>query len=140
MANSEEEFHSLHLKIYDENDKELDITKIVSSTPFNKKINVKLTRPIFPGDKGRSIKLMYDSPLTKNTFENFFLNDTGNFELNFSHYSNLDYTPSLFYFDNRQGAKNLIEPSSKITKGVFTNHKWEKTEEIHIGDSLRLNW
>jgi hypothetical protein len=139
-ANSEEEFHSLHLKICDEKEKELSISKILSPTPLFKKIIVKLDPPIFPGDKGKYIKLTYESKLSKNSFENFFLEDAQNFELNLSHYSNLKFNPSLFHFDIKHVSKNLIDSSSKITKGVFVNHKWEKTNGIHDKDLIHLDW
>lgn len=140
VSNSEEEFHSLHLKIFDESNKKLEVSKILASTPLMKKIIIKLTNPIFPGENNRSIKLVYESILSRNVFENFFLMDTNNFELTFSHFSNLNYTPTLFYFNNNEGTKNLINLSSKITKGVFTNHKWEHDKGINIKDIIHLEW
>lgn len=140
VANSEQEFHSLHLKAHDEKERELVVSKILSPTPFFKKIVIKLNKPIFPGDKGKIIKLTYDAKLSKNNFENFFLTGTNNFELNFNHYSNVEFNPSLFYFDNKNGTKNLIIQSSKTTRGVFTSYKWEKTQNIHVRDLICLDW
>jgi len=83
VTNSEEEFQSLNIKIYDEQNKELEISKILDSTPYSKKIVVKLAKPVFNGDHGRMLKMVYDANLSKNNFENFFLIDTSDFELNF---------------------------------------------------------
>jgi hypothetical protein len=140
VTNSEEEFQDLRLKVFDENNEELKISKILASTPFSKKIIIKLNKPVFNGDFGRFLKIIYDAKMATNTFENFFLIDTSIFELNFSHYSNLNFNPKLFYIDNENGSKNVIPQISKITKGMFTNFKWEKTQGINIRDMIRLEW
>ncbi|MEJ2261740.1 MAG: hypothetical protein P8X83_08875, partial [Nitrosopumilaceae archaeon] len=72
-------------------------------------------------------------------FENFFLMDTDNFELNFSHYSNLSLNPQLFYIDNQNMNKHLLDKIT-LTKGVFTNHKWEKYDKANLKDLIRLEW
>jgi hypothetical protein len=139
VSNSEV-FQNLNLKAFDENNKDLVISKILASTPFSKKIIIKLDKPIFNGDEGRMIKVVYDSKLSNNNFENFFLIDTSNFELNFSYYSNANFSPQLYYMDNRNGNKNLIKNESKTIKGMFTNILWEKTEGINLKDMIRLEW
>ncbi|MFQ5440931.1 MAG: adenylate/guanylate cyclase domain-containing protein [Nitrosopumilaceae archaeon] len=140
VTNSEEEFQTLDLKGFDENNKELEISKILAATPFSKKIVLKLHKPVFSGDSGRMVKLVYEAKLSKNNFENFFLIDTSNFELNFSHYSNVNFNPMLYYIDNKNGSKTMIEQSSKTTKGLSTNIKWEKTQGINYKDMIRLEW
>ncbi|MDH3385942.1 MAG: hypothetical protein OEL77_08015 [Nitrosopumilus sp.] len=140
VSNSEEEFETLDLKAFDENENELQISKILEATPYSKKIVLKLNKPVFEGDSGRMVKMVYDSKLSINNFENFFQIDTINFELNFSHYSNVNYNPKLFYFDNEQGGKHILQPHSKTIQGVFTNIKWEKDQGINIKDFIRLEW
>ena len=140
VINSEEEFQEINLKVYDEHSAELGIIKILDSTPYSKKIVVKLTNPIFNGDSGRFLKIIYDTKLLKNNFENFFLMDTSSFELNFSHFANITPTVKLYYFNNKQGSKNLIKHTSKTTKGMFTNNKWEKTQGINVKDLIRVEW
>ena len=66
--------------------------------------------------------------------------ETSNFELNFSHFANVDLNPKLYYIDHEQGSKNLISRDSKTTKGLFTNNKWVKTHGIKIKDMIRLDW
>jgi hypothetical protein len=140
VTNYEEEIQDLHLKVFDENNKELVISKILASTPYSKKIVVKLTKPVFNGDSGRMVKMVYEAKIIENNFENFFLIDTANFELNLSHFSNVNLTPKLYYIDNKNGSKDLMSQLSKTTKGMFTNIKWEKTKGINIKDMVRLQW
>jgi hypothetical protein len=140
VTNSEEEFQSFNLKIFDEKNNELDISKIISPTPFSKQIIIKLAKPIFKGDSERTIKIVYNAKISKNNFENIFLINSLNFELNFSYFANIDLNPKLYHIDNEKGSKNIIEQFSKSTKGMFTQNKWEKTQGINIKDMIRLEW
>jgi hypothetical protein len=140
VTNSEEDFQNLNLKAFDERKNELEISKILASTPYSKKIVVKLAKPVFSGDSGRMVKIIYDSKLIKNNFENFFLIDTSDFEINFSHFSNVNLAPTLYYIDNENGSKNIIHQLSKTTKGMFTTTKWEKSQGINVKDMIRLEW
>ena len=140
VSNSEEEFDASNLRAFDEDDNELEISKILDLTALSKKIIIKLAKPVFKGDSGRMLKMVYDSKLTKNSFENFFLINTSNFELNFSHYSNVELVPKLYYIDNENGTKSVINQLSKTTPGVFTHYKWEKNQGINLKDMIRLEW
>ncbi|MDH3611270.1 MAG: hypothetical protein OEM79_05855 [Nitrosopumilus sp.] len=140
VSNSEEEFNASNLRAFDENNKELEISKILGLTPLSKKIIIKLASPVFKDDSGRILKMVYDSKLSRNNFENFFLIDTSNFELNFSHFSNVELSPKLYYIDNENGTKNVINQLPKTTQGIFTNIKWEKKQGINMKDMIRLEW
>ena len=140
VTNSEEEFSLVNLKIFDEKNKELAISQILYSTPYSKKVIVKLEKPVFHGDTGRILKMVYDAKLSKNNFENFFLIDTSNFELNFIHFSDLDIAPKLYYIDNELGTKNMIPQLTKTINGISTKIQWEKTQGINVKDMIRLEW
>ena len=140
ISNSEKEFDASTLRAFDENDKELEISKILGLTTLSKKIIIKLDNPVFKGNSGKVLKMVYDSKLTKNNFENFFLIDTSNFELNFSFFSNVEFNPKLYYVDNENGIKNVINQLSKTTQGISTTIKWEKKQGINIKDMIRLEW
>jgi len=140
ITNSTEEFNELNLKAYDENDKELEISKILASTPYSKKIVVKLLNPVFSGETKRSLKIVYDLKMTKNNFENVFTTDTLVFELNFKHYANINYSPTLYFMNSEHGTKEMIPISSKIRKGMFSEIMWEKSQGIKIKDGIRLEW
>ena len=140
ITNSVGEFKELSLKAYDENNNELGISKILASTPYSKKIIIKLSTPIFNGDSGRILKIVYDAKITKNNFENIFTTDTSSFELNFKHYANVEFSPVLYYMDSEQGSKDTIEISSKRRKGMFNEITWEKSEGLKIKDGVRLEW
>ncbi len=139
VTNSENEFKQLNLKAFDENNNELEISKIIASSPISKKITTKLANPVFNGDSGKMVKISYEAILDKNQFENFFLVDTERFEFNFSHFSNLSLDPQLYYLGNENGDKHVLDKST-LTKGIFTNHTWEKSEGINLKDLIRLEW
>ena len=137
---SKEELKEMNLKIYDENNKELEISKILASTAYSKKIIIKLPKPVFNGDSGRKLKIVYDAKLTKNYFENIFTTDTQVFELNFKHYANLKFTPKLYYISSEYGSREDVEIASKRTKGMFSETMWTKSQGIKIKDGIRLMW
>ena len=140
VTNSEEELKSINLKIFDENNDALEISKILFPTPYSKNIVIKLTKPIFNGDLGKMLKITYNTKLSNNNFENFFLIDTVNFELNFSHFANVNLTPKLYYINNKHGTKNIITQLYKTTKGMFVHNQWKKTQGINVKDLIRLEW
>ena len=140
ITNSKEEFQELSLKALDENDHELEISKILASTPYSKKIILKLSKPIFQGDLRRYVKISYDSKLTKNTFEHIFLTESSLFELNFKHFANLNYSPLLYFIDTEQGSKNILEKSSVTIKGMFKVISWNLSSGITLRDAIRLEW
>ena len=140
FTNSEEEFKTLNLKIFDENNNELEISKILEVTPLSKKIVIKLKKPVFSGNSGRLLRIVYDAKISKNIFKNFFLSETSNVVLNFNHFANVNLTPKLYYIDNEHGSKNLVEQLSKTTKGMFTKNTWEKTDGINVKDIISLEW
>ena len=139
-ANSDEEFKQLQIKVFDEKNRELEVSKIVSQSPLSKLIMIKFSTPIFSHDSEKLIKIIYHSKLSKNIFETFFLTDTESFEINFSHFSNVTISPTLYYLDNLNGIKSLLDPEIPAIKGIFTTHKWEKTGEINLKDLIRLQW
>ncbi|KAF6247388.1 hypothetical protein C6990_02670 [Nitrosopumilus sp. b3] len=140
ITNSKVEINELNFKIYDENKKELKISKILSVTPYSKKIIIKLSKPVFKGEDGRSVKIMYDEKLAKNNFENIFTTDTQLFEFNFKHYANMEFNPVLYFLNSENGSKEILEISSNSRKGIFKEIMWEKDHGINIKDGIRLEW
>jgi hypothetical protein len=137
---SKEELTEMNLKVYDEDNKELEISRILAPTAYSKKIIIKLSKPVFNGDSERTLKIVYDAKLTKNYFENIFTTDTQVFELNFKHYANLKFTPKLYYIDSEQGSREDVEIYSERTKGMFSETMWNKSQGIKIKDGIRLMW
>jgi hypothetical protein len=133
-------FDESSLRAYDENDDQLGISKILASTPYSKKIIIKLPTPIFKGDSGKILKIVYDGKIPKNNFENIFSTNTLKFELNFKHYANMEFLPELYYFDSEEESKDIIKISSKNRKGMFNEITWEKSEGLKIKDRIRLEW
>ncbi|MGI0003964.1 MAG: adenylate/guanylate cyclase domain-containing protein [Candidatus Nitrosotenuis sp.] len=136
-TNKENEF--LDLGIFDGNEK-LKMSKISSLSPFSKEVMVKLTRPIFNGESGRRIKVYYEVQESGH-FENLFLNDASNFELNFVIPSNASkIAPRLYYINFKNHSKETIEESKRVTKGMSTTIQWQKSDGINSKDMIRLEW
>lgn len=139
-TNMEKEFRDLNLKIFDGNE-ELKIYKVSSLSPFSKEAVMKLSRPIFNGESGRMIKAYYEIQESSSYFENFFLNDTSNFELNFIVPSGTSkITPKLYYIDSKNDSKKIIEESKRNTQGMSTIIQWQKSDGINSKDVIRLEW
>jgi len=137
---SNEELREMNLKVHDEDNKELEISKILSPTAYSKKFIIKLSKPVFNGDYGRTLKIVYDAKLAKNYFENIFTTDTQVFELNFKHYANIKFAPKLYYIDSENGNREDVEIDSERTKGMFSETMWKKSRGIKIKDGIRLVW
>jgi len=137
---SNEELREMNLKVHDEDNKELEISKILSPTAYSKKFIIKLSKPVFNGDYGRTLKIVYDAKLAKNYFENIFTTDTQVFKLNFKHFANIKFAPKLYYIDSENGNREDVEIDSERTKGMFSETMWEKSQGIKIKDGIRLVW
>ena len=140
ITNTEQEFENLNVKAFDEDEK-LKLSKILSHSPFSKEIIIKLRNPIFSGDSGRIIKILYNVKEQNKYFENLFLTDTKDFQLNFIiPYNSLDKEPKLYHIDSENNIKMQIKEPSKFSKGMSTRIQWQKNDGINIKDIIRLEW
>ena len=140
ITNTEQEFENLNVKAFDE-DEELTLSKILSHSPFTKEMIIKLRNPIFSGDSGRIIKILYSVKEQSKYFENLFLTDTKDFQLNFIiPYNSLEKEPKLYHIDSENNIKKQIKEPSKLSKGMSTSFQWQKSDGINIKDIIRLEW
>ena len=140
ITNTEQEFENLNVKAFDE-DEELKLSKILSHSPFSKEIIIKLTNPIFNGDSVRIIKILYNVQEQSKYFENLFLTNAEDFQLNFIiPYNSLDQEPKLYHIDSENNIKMQIKEPSKFSKGMSTRIQWQKNDGINIKDIIRLEW
>lgn len=140
MTNAEKEVQDLNVNLLDGNDEELKISKVLSLSPFSKEIIVKLRHPIFRGEGGKMIKVHYEVEESRRYFENLFLFNTGNFELNFIFPYNSPIAPKLYHIDFENKSKLIIEESKKTSKGLTSSIQWQKSNGVNSRDMIRLEW
>jgi len=140
MTNTEKEVQDLNINLFDENDEELRISKVFLPSPFSKEIIVKLKRPVFNGDIGKMIKVHYEVEESRKYFENLFLENIKNFELNFILPYNSPITPKLYHIDFENKSKIIIDESKKNSKELIGLIQWKKSDGINSRDMIRLEW
>jgi hypothetical protein len=140
MTHTKLDVKDLNIRAFDENDKELEITKISSTSDFSKKITIKLNRPVFRGSEGRIVKVIYDKRELSNFFQHRFLIDTDNFELNFITPFNFPNKQPKFFFIDKHNNKTLVSESKKIVMGRTYVTTWHKNDKISHNDIIRLEY
>jgi len=115
MTHTKLDVKDLHIRAFDENNEELEITKISTPSEFSKNITIKLNRPVFRGSEGRIVKVIYDKNEPSNFFEHRFLIDTDNFELNFITPFDFPNNQPKFFFIDKNNNKTLVNESKKIS-------------------------
>ena len=140
MTNTESEVSDLHIRALDEDDNELEITKIASTSPFSKTLTVKLKRPVFRGGEGRQVRIYYEKSEVAKHFEHQFFTDTKKFELNFIlPYNFPQRNPKLFLIDE-ENHKKLIYQSDRKSKGLSRIIQWKHDKQINLNERIRLEW
>jgi len=140
MTHTKLDVEELNIGAFDENDEELEITKISSPSDFSKNLTIKLNRPVFRGTQGRLVKVIYEKNEPSNFFQHRFLIDTDYFELNFIvPYNFPNNQPSLFFIDNNNN-KSLISESKKDSGGALSVTTWKINDKVNLNDIIRLQY
>lgn len=139
MTHTKTDVQDLSIMVFDENNKELEITKILS-TEFSKKITIKLNRPVFRGSDQRLVKVTYVKNEQSNFFQHQFLTKTDNFELNFITRHNFPNKQPNFFFIDKNNNKTLVRESKKISKGMSYVTTWKINDKIYLNDIIRLEY
>ena len=140
MTHTKLDVKDLNIRAFDENDDELEITKISSASEFSKKATVKFNRPVFRGSEGRIAKVIYDKKEPSNFFQHRFLLETDNFELNFTTPFNFSNKQPKFFFIDKNNNKTLVSESKKISFGRSYVTTWNKNNKIFHNDIIRLEY
>jgi len=140
MTHTELDVKSLNIRALDENDEELEITKISSPSEFSKQVTIKLNRPVFRGSEGRLVKVIYETREPSNFFQHRFLIDTNNFELNLITPHNFPNKRPKFFFIDGDNTKTLIQESNKISRGMSHVTTWQKNDNVYLNDIIRLEY
>jgi len=140
MTHSKLDVSSLNIRVFDENDEKLPISKIISPSDLSKNITVKLNRPIFQGEQGRTVRIIYEKNELVNFFQHRFLMDANNFELNFiTPFDFPNKQPNFFFIDTNNN-KKLVDLSTKVSQGRSHVSTWKINEKIHLNDIIRLEY
>ena len=140
MTHTKLDVKDLNIRAFDENDDELEITKISSASDFSKKAVIKFNRPVFRGSEGRIVKVIYDKRESSNFFQHRFLLETDNFELNFITPFNFPNKQPRFFFIDKNNNKTLVLESKKSSIGRTNVTTWHKNEKIYHNDIIRLEY
>jgi hypothetical protein len=140
MTHTKIDVKDLNIRALDENNEELDIITISSTSDFSKKITIKLNRPVFRGSEGRIVKVIYDKKEPTNFFQHRFLIDTDTFELNFVTPFNFPNKQPKFFFIDKHNNKTLVSESKKIVMGRTYVTTWHKNDKISHNDIIRLEY
>ena len=140
MTHTKLNVDELNIRAVDENDEQLEITNISSTSDFSKNLTIKLNRPVFRGSQGRIAKIIYEKREPTTFFQHRFLIDTDDFELNFiTPYDFSNMNPNFFYIDSNNN-KTLVDVSQKVSKGRSHVTTWQKNDKVNIHDIIRLEF
>lgn len=139
MSHTELSIKDLNIQVFDEDDQELEISKI-TSTDYSKQLTIKLNRPVFRGSLGHMIRVIYEKNEPSKFFEHRFLMDTDSFELNFITPKNISEMNPKFFVIDKNNNKYRLEAIQKIPKGMSHVTTWQKNDKMFLGDIIRLEY
>ena len=140
MNNTKIEGSDSKIKVIDEEGNDLEISKIVSPSPFSKILTVKLRRPVFRGGEGRQIRVFYEKSEAAKFFEHKFFTNTEKFELNFIIPHDFPQpNPRLFLIDE-DNHKKLVYEYERKSKGLSRIIQWKIDKQVHLNQRIRLEW
>lgn len=140
MTHTKHDVEDLNIRALNEDDEELEITKILSPSDFSKNLTIKLNRPVFRGSQGRLVKVIYEKNEPNNFFQHRFLIDADDFELNFITPYNFPNKQPLFFFIDNNNNKMLISKSKQVSKGMSSVTTWQKNGKVNLNDIIRLEY
>lgn len=139
ITNKEHMIDDLKIKIFDDHNYELKITKINAISSFSKQITTKLMTPL-PVNSSSLIRLTYETSESEKIFEDIFLTDSDHFELNYYSEDSMNKVPRLYHINCANYTKNQIEHSEPVLKDPKNKMQWKKENRINVSDMIRLEW
>ena len=140
MTNTEIEGSDQKIKVIDEEGNDLEISKIVSMSPFSKVLTVKLRRPVFRGGEGRQIRVFYEKSEAAKFFEHKFFTNTEKFELNFVIPHDFPQPNPRLLFIDEDNHKKLVYESERKSKGLSRIIQWKINKQVLVDQRIRLEW
>ena len=136
-----ESLDDLHFRVYDEDGKDLAITRIIRDEPHQKEFETAFLRPIKPGGK-QKYYVEYKIEEPERYFENKFLTDCGRFVVLIDYPSNSKVKKPVAYeveADTDKKIKHEVQPVPIKQTPKRITMKWE-TEEALAGQAFRFEW
>ena len=133
-------FPDLNVTVKDEDDKELDIMSLNVNKPTHKEFNVRLRKPLQPGQRRRLTKLEYDWEEPDRHYFYRFASNCKRFDYKFTAPSSLQINQKVVKVDVETGDKIIapIPPTVRFLEDV-TEVNWSGTNfEAH--DAYRFDW
>lgn len=131
-------FEELHIKVYDEEGKDLQIPKITINKPDQKEFVTTFSKPLMPGEK-RRYYLEYEVEEPERYFENIFLTDCEHFAVNIEYPQEIR-DPVVYEVFTEKDEKVKIKPKPIVK--VKDGHKLATWKRRHVfkGQSFRFEW
>ncbi len=135
------DFNDLHIKVYDEKQRDCKITSINVDKPDCKEFTTEFSEPITKEDTGKKYTLEYEVEEPERYFENAFLIDCQKFNMSFKYPTgNGIKCPQLLEINQETEQSKPSKVTPKITReGKFEKIKWE-IAEIPKGRTFRIDW
>ena len=139
----EKTFDDLNIKVYDENNKLLQISTITIDKPYQKEFTTFFNKPILKSEKGRYYVLEYDVEELDRYFENYFAVNCQCFIVTIDYPK--DMTAPIVYdvnLETDEVKRYKIQPVIQKRKGNKNNRnlaRWTK-KDIVQGQSFKFEW
>jgi len=130
----------LNVKIFDENQKELNIENIQVASPLRKEFTIKLHDPLRHNQKNRHYNIIYQVEEPKPIFEHMFLVNSKKLTFTFTYLTNnKTLNPKLYHISTEDREKKLL-PYPHTKSGLFTQVTWNLENGFSEKDIIRLEW
>lgn len=132
-------FDDLHIRVYDENDRDLKISSISIDRPLQKEFTTIFNRPIEKGEEGRSYVVEYELKEPNRYFENAFLVSCEKFVFVMDYSAGMK-PPVVYEVDlETEGLKkSKLQPVVRKDGKRYTA-RWAR-KNINPGQSFRFVW
>jgi Adenylate and Guanylate cyclase catalytic domain len=139
----EKTFDDLNIRVYDENNKLLQISDVAIDKPYQKEFTTIFNRPILKSEKGRYYVLEYDVEELDRYFENYFAVDCHTFVVTIDYPK--DMTTPVVYdvnLENDEVKRYKVQPVVEKGRANKRNRnlaRWTKRDIIQ-GQSFKFEW
>lgn len=131
---------ALNLKVYDEQNNEMKISRILTNYPYQKEFATMFNAPILKNERGRTYTIEYQVKEPERFFANTFLVDCAQFELELEYTNCNGINPILYEISHEidETKKSSIVPTVKKSENT-TTICWIKNK-ITKGETYQINW
>jgi hypothetical protein len=131
---------ALNLKVYDEQNNEMKISRILTNYPYQKEFATMFNTPILKNEHGRTYTIEYQVKEPERFFANTFLVDCAKFEIEFEYNDCNGINPILYEVNHETDeiTKSNIIPTIKKSEKTVTIC-WIKNK-ITKGETYQINW